>query len=240
MENGKFLWDIFYPPRCAICDCILGRNETYVCTGCASLPKRILKDFCLKCGRPVGEEQAVCPQCKGRSFSFDAGRSAFIYDRYMRRSIKNFKYHGRQEYALYYADVLFEMYREDVEKTGADAILPVPVHRERFRKRGYNQAELLAEEFGRKMELPVYGNLLVRTKKTAPQKELSDKERLKNLCQAFSVNMKVWELSKGINCVIIIDDIYTTGSTIEACSRALRAFGIKKIFFLCVCTGQGD
>lgn len=232
------LWDILYPRRCAVCDSVLGGKEMYVCKNCISLPVRIEGAYCLKCGKPVSGEKELCKECRETAFTFTAGRAAFVYDTYMRRSITNFKYHGRQEYARFYADTLYQMYGEEVKKTGADALIPVPIHRERRKKRGYNQALVLAEEFGRYVGIPVYGDFLVRTKKTAPQKELAGTERLRNLYEAFSINDVGWELSKKINCVIIMDDIYTTGSTMEACSRVLKDSGIERIYFLCVCTGQ--
>ncbi len=237
MKKEGFLWDILYPGRCAVCDRVLKRGEYGVCTHCTPLPQKIEGDICMKCGRPVPGEGVICSRCEKGENTFCEGRSSFLYDRYMRRSISFFKYKGRQEYASYYASVLDEMFREKVEAWGAEALVPVPVHAERLRKRGYNQAALIAGELGRKNGLPVY-DLLLRNRKTIPQKELSDKERLKNLCNAFSVNKEVWELSKRIKCVIIIDDIYTTGSTIEACSRTIKTLGIQKIYFLCVCTSQ--
>lgn len=240
MRKDFFVWDILYPKRCAVCDRVLKQKEQYVCTDCICVPRKITRSFCLKCGKCVSGAGVLCERCKREEHTFQEGRAAFIYDSAMRRSMKRFKYEGRQEYADFYGSVLYEMFGTKAAVWGADAVVPVPVHTERLRKRGYNQAALLAKEFGRRAGLPVYEELLQRVKNTAPQKELTERERLRNLCQAFCVNKKVWELSKWINCVIIIDDIYTTGSTIEACSRALKAFGVLKIYFLCVCTGQGD
>lgn len=234
------LWDLLYPKRCAVCDRVLKMGEQGVCQRCAALPKKITEYFCMTCGRMLSESQVLCSRCEKKEHAFDEGRSAFVYDCIMRRSMKRFKYEGRQEYAGYYSSVLYKMFREKVEAWGADAFVPVPIHTERFRKRGYNQAAVLARELGKKAGLPVHEEMLLRIKNTAPQKELSEKERFKNLCKAFSVNKEVWELSKQINCVIIVDDIYTTGSTIEACSRALKTVGIQKVCFLCVCTGQGN
>ncbi len=229
-----------FPPRCVICDGVLSGKEQYLCAACTDLPKRIEKNFCFKCGKPVDGEKEYCDSCKKEEKTFLMGRAAFCYDRVMRRSVLRFKYHGRQEYGEYYAFVLYKMFGGWIERTGADALVPVPVHTERLKKRGYNQAAVVARELGSRCNIPVYEDLLLRVKNTLPQKELSQKERLDNLCKAFSINHSNRVLPDNLNCVIIVDDIYTTGSTIEACSKVLRSFGVNKVFFLCVCIGYGN
>ena len=117
-------------------------------------------------------------------------------------------------------------------------LLPVPVHKKRLQQRGYNQAELIAKELGVHAKIPVVTDWLCRQENTLPQKELSAQERFQNLQGAFAV--KEAELYTNINCVIIIDDIYTTGSTIEACSQVMRKIGVQNIYFLCLCSGQAE
>ena len=117
----------------------------------------------------------------------------------------------------------------------ADALVPVPVHATRKKTRGFNQAEILARVIGKKLGIPVIPEMLVRNKKTLPQKDLSAAERLKNLSGAFAAG----EIPEGIRSVILVDDIYTTGSTIEACARALRASGISRIYFIVICMTGG-
>lgn len=123
---------------------------------------------------------------------------------------------------------------------GAGSNKPVPVHPARYRRRGYNQAEILARHFGKLSGLPVGTEMIARIKDTRPQKELSAGERKRNLAGAFSVGRQVRELNQIPECVIIMDDIYTTGSTMEACSAVLKETGIRRIYFLCVCIGQGN
>lgn len=231
--------DLLYPKRCAICDELLSGKELYLCGRCTALPKLVGDSYCMKCGKPVEEQEEFCDDCKKRERTFECGRSVFVYDFPMQNSIARFKYHGRQEYAEFYAQQMYAQYGDWMEKLQPDALIPVPVHRERRRKRGFNQAELIAGELSILGNIPVVDDLLLRIKNTVPQKELSDTERLKNLGQAFQVNRQQEKLYKSMKCVIIIDDIYTTGSTIEACSRILRKWGIERIYFLCICTGQG-
>lgn len=245
-EGGRILnklmegvLDIFYPKRCVICDQVLASREEYLCKHCISLPRFIGEDYCMKCGKPVKNEEEYCMDCKDKKTTYLYGRSTFVYDHFMRTSVSRFKYHGRQEYAKYYAHEMYQRFGAWMKAVKADALIPVPIHRERFRQRGFNQAESIAKELSRLSKIPVLSGFLMRIKNTLPQKELSEKERFQNLQQAFQVASCKEKLYKEMKCVIIIDDIYTTGSTIEACSQILRKWGIEKIYFLCVCIGQG-
>lgn len=192
----------------------------------------------MKCGKPVEGDSEYCPDCCGKETHFQYGRAAFLYDSLMRGSISRFKYHGRQEYAAFYAHAMYRQFSGMIDKAAPDALIPVPIHRKRRRRRGYNQAELVATELSRLCKVPVASDYLLRTKSTLPQKELSGRERYLNLCQAFSVRTATQELYKVPRCVILIDDIYTTGSTIEACAKILSRQGVYKIYFLCISIGQ--
>lgn len=209
-----------------------------MCSRCDGRAKFITENYCMKCGKPVEGDAEYCPDCGKRETAFRYGRSVFLYDNLMQRSISRFKYHGRQEYAAFYAQAMYEQFHTWIRQTAPDALIPVPVHKERYRKRGYNQAELVAGELGRLCNVPVVSDYLVRTKNTLPQKELSGKERYVNLCDAFSIRSASQELYKALKCVILIDDIYTTGSTIEACARILSRYGVGEIYFLCISIGQ--
>ena len=193
----------------------------------------------MKCGKPIESDEEYCQDCMGKETFFQYGYAVFLYDSRMKESVARFKYHARKEYAKFYGYAMYERFGDWIGRIAPDALIPVPIHRERYRKRGYNQAELIAVELGKRCGIPVISDYLVRTKNTLPQKELSDKERFANLCRAFSVRNEVQELYKNLKCVIIIDDIYTTGSTISACSQMLCERGIRSIYFLSVCIGKG-
>ena len=235
---GKVL-DFFYPRHCAVCDRLLPIKEKYLCQGCERFLKYTGENYCLRCGRPVEDTEEYCTFCQGKEVSFCCGRSLFLYDAALKESIVRFKYHGRQEYAAFYANEMYCAFGEWIGKLCPDALIPVPIHKERYRKRGYNQAEVLARELSRCSGVPVLAEYLLRVKNTLPQKELSERERIQNLNGAFYVRKMTQELYKNLNCVIIIDDIYTTGSTVEACARVLREEGIGTVYFLCISTGQG-
>ncbi len=113
--------------------------------------------------------------------------------------------------------------------------MPIPLHRKRMRQRGYNQAELIARELGRLLEIPVRPRLLVRCVNTRPQKELNDKERKNNLKKAF----KIGENGVQLECVLLVDDIYTTGSTMNGAAQTLKDAEIPRIYGINVSIGRG-
>lgn len=122
-----------------------------------------------------------------------------------------------------------------VKEWKIEEIIPVPLHRSRQRKRGYNQAQILAEEIGKKLEIPVKKDVVKRIQKTRPQKELGSRERIQNLKGAFGVS-RSWIPKK---CVLVIDDIYTMGNTIHRVAEVLKKAGVQKVYFLTISIGQG-
>ena len=162
-----------------------------------------------------------------------------LYTGQMQESMARFKRGGRAEYGKVYGRMLWEAKKEWIRHIRDPLLIPVPVHGKRYRKRGYNQAEEIAKEVARLSGLPMRSDLLVRVKYTAPQKELSKQERSRNLQGAFRCRDDCGKLCLQGKCAIIIDDIYTTGSTIEACSQTLLQAGFDKVYFLCVCIGKG-
>ena len=159
------------------------------------------------------------------------------YNEISARSMAQIKYQNRREYLDYYSEEMVRRLGHRISRMKAQFLVPVPVHPARKRQRGYNQAEELAVRLGKLTGIPVCTQALVRIKKTAPQKELTAGERLKNLEKAFAVRKEF--LPPGTDGVILVDDIYTTGSTAEACSRVLKSAGVRRVYVLSVCIG-GD
>jgi ComF family protein len=157
------------------------------------------------------------------------------YDVVSSASVFAYKYNAHREYALFYAEVLIHFYKDWITALGVQQIIPVPISRQKKRKKGFNHAELLAEQLGDALGIPVNHRGLIRIHSTAPQKELGKEERRKNLEKAFRADIKYLP---GIQRVLLVDDIYTTGSTIEFCTRALKAVGVKKVWFLTLCIGS--
>ena len=236
----KLLAGVIYPERCVVCGRVLPAGEdNSICQGCTSKAELVKSPFCMKCGKPLLGDGEFCMDCMKKETSFICGRAVFVYNKYIKKSIQEFKYHGRVEYAEFYARKMSEVYGDWIKSISPDALIPVPIHINRQLKRGYNQSVIIADILGKLTGIQVIHNLLVRSKDTIPQKELSDSERKDNLHGAFDIVKESLELYQNVKCVIIIDDIYTTGSTIDECSYALGYAHIENIYFLCTCIGKG-
>jgi len=239
-ETLKCIKRIAYPARCPVCGRVLPAGEERdICKGCTGKIEYVGNSFCMKCGKPASSDTEFCLDCTKKNTSYICGRAVFVYNRYMKQSFKDFKYNSRTEYARFYAREAFKKYGEWIKGISPDAFIPVPIHENRKIKRGYNQALLIAELLGELTGIRVINDLIIRSKDTSPQKELRDKERKRNLYNAFEAVKESRELYHNLECVIIIDDIYTTGSTIEECSYVLKSVHIDSIYFLCICTGKG-
>lgn len=225
---------LLYPKRCPMCDSILGKSEEYICSLCKEQAEFVRGACCMKCGKPVLQEEEYCKDCLVHPHIFDRGRVLFVYEGVLKKSIYRFKYAQRKEYAQSYAYFAERELGEFIREVGPDAFVPVPLHRRRFRKRGYNQSELFSRALGKRMGIPVLTKLVKRTKNTLPQKELDLTARQNNLKKAF----KLCRNDVKLNTIILIDDIYTTGSTIDAVAEQFRRAGVKKIYFVAISGGR--
>ncbi len=227
--------DFFFPPRCVVCDGILRPDEEGLCRECKGSVHRIRAPYCMKCGKELRMESDVyCKDCISRDHVFDSGRSLFLYNEPMKRSMYRFKYDGRKEYAAYYGRELANGLGDWIGSVGAQALIPVPIHKKRLKKRGYNQAELIAAALSKRIKVPVNHDLLVRAKETEKQKELNAWERENNLKKAF----KTTQNDVKLDTVLLIDDIYTTGATADAAAACLRTAGVSHVHVLTLCIGR--
>ena len=230
----NLLLDFIFPQRCFVCDEILPWGKSELCEVCREKIQYNSGAVCFKCGKPVKEEEEYCYDCRRKSHLFVQGVALFPYE-YIRKSLYRYKYLGRQEYAAGYAKHMAYYLRQKQMQWKPDALIPVPLHRKKRKKRGYNQAELIARELGRYWNIPVITNLVIRTKNTRPMKEIDGTERQNNLKKAF----KLGKNDVKLNTIIIIDDIYTTGSTIDAVSKVCLEAGIRNVYFMTVSIGYG-
>ena len=207
-----------------------------ICDTCAKKVEYVKEPVCKKCGKPIPyEEKEFCFDCNAHRWSFEQGKSIWLHKDPVRFSIYQFKYHNRRIYGEFYVQEMMRLYADKIKEWGIDAIIPVPLHWKRRYKRGYNQAEILAKHLGKQTGIKVDAKVVKRIQNTKPQKMLSHKERKKNMHHAFQVNSK-W---KPVKNVLLVDDIYTTGNTIEGVARALKEKGVNKVFFLTISIGQG-
>lgn len=229
---------MFYPARCPVCDSVLGIGTGEICPGCGDRFRYPRGALCCQCGKPVAENETHCTNCQDRAYTYINGRAALLYNSVMQESVARFKYGERREYGKFYGRMLWQEQGEWIRNISPDILVPVPLHHSRYRRRGYNQAAILAKELGSHVGVPVADGLLVRVRKTLPQKDLTWQERERNLQNAFQIDIRMKQLYEDAKCAILIDDIYTTGSTAEMCSRVLYGAGIQKIYVLCLCIGQ--
>lgn len=229
------LLDLLYPRRCPVCDRAVKPFGSLICKACENEFIYVQEPYCMKCGKKLREEEKeYCGDCMKQRHLFDRGRALFEYTS-TADSIYRFKYKGRREYAAYYAECAADKLQGWLIACRPDALVPVPIHQSKRRARGYNQAEVLAGELGRLTGIPVETELIKRVRKTAPMKDLSASERQNNLKRAFKICRNDVKLST----IVIIDDIYTTGSTIDAMSYELRRAGVKHIYFIALSIGRG-
>lgn len=233
------IWNLLFPEKCIVCGDVLPRDRSGVCKKCRKRLPVIKEPRCLHCGKPLASAvQEYCNGCSGRNSNLTQGISLWEYTDRMKQVMADFKYGGCEEDAIFFADEILEHYQKKLESWNIDAIIPVPLHWRKRWFRGYNQAESLALALGEQLKLPVWPDILKRRHYTEPQKELDHKQRLANLKNAFCVAGGAADKMKGCSTVLLVDDIYTTGATMEACAGECRKMGIKHVYFACLCTGR--
>ncbi|MDO4463421.1 MAG: ComF family protein [Bacillota bacterium] len=229
------LLNYLFPGRCVVCDALVDQPEEHICDSCKGKIIYIREPYCMKCGKQLKkEEKEYCGDCERLPHLFIRGTALYDYGS-MSDSVFRFKYAGRMEYATFYGRDLYEKRMRWLEMINPDALIPVPIHSSRMRSRGYNQAELVARELSRHSGIPVNTKLIQRVKRTKPLKSLSHSERQNNLKRAF----KILQNDVKLNTIVIIDDIYTTGSTIDAMTGVLNDAGVKNVYYMALTIGRG-
>ena len=225
--------NLLFPGRCTICDKVIGTDRG-ICSMCEPMVQTLSGDVCMRCGKRINDGKVYCYDCMRRSHEFERNFSVFAYP-VIKDSLYRFKYQGRAEYAAYYAKQAVLLHGRRLEELNADALVPIPLHRFRQRKRGYNQSEELAKELSKRICVPVENGLIKRIKSTKALKTLDIWERQNNLKRAFLIMQNDVKLKT----IILVDDIYTTGATIDAAAQVCKAAGIEKVYSLTVAVGNG-
>ena len=244
MKIKELLLQLVFPRVCPVCKEILpwgmdtdyeqARHDPFICRSCLKKVRQVPGPRCLKCSKPIeSEEDEYCSDCAGRVNHFEEGRALWVHDGYAKRIIYDLKFLGMRDNADF---IGYEMARQLgpwVIRHAAEVLVPVPLHRKKLRSRGFNQAELIAERMAKWMKI-MYGRapdvdtkILARTKKTKPQKDLDPRYRYNNIRGAFEAS----ERAAG-RCICLVDDIYTTGSTINEAAKSLKKAGAKKVIFV--------
>ena len=234
MNPFSGLLDIIYPPRCHICMDFLGKpkKNPCICDNCSRSLKKITHPYCSVCGIPfvskAGEDH-LCGKCIVKKPYYDEMRAPYLYDGPIMDAIQRIKYSGRSYIADSLGLLLGEYAKEWLGKTEKMILLPVPLHIKRMRSRGFNQSMILSKKINEILHANLDFKTLERTRNTKTQTGLKFKERLKNVKGAFEVlnNLKI----KGKD-IILVDDVATTGNTINECARVLKKAGCKRVYGL--------
>jgi competence protein ComFC len=233
-EVKRKLIGLLYPKRIKCCVCGRDAKEA-VCSTCLSQLEYIEGRVCLKCGKGIDDEYDanICPDCKRADKNFDMAFSCFEYKDMGKTIIHKLKYENCKEVAQTLGRLMIQKIAE--ESINLDAIVPVPIHKSKELKRGFNQAQLIAEEIAASVGLPLW-DCIIRTKVTTDQFKLDKVNRNLNVHNAFCINL-LYNNVKYEN-VLLVDDVYTTGSTVDECSRILKQQGAKRIFVITAATGS--
>ena len=237
ITNVKKLAPIVFPNRCPVCDKVV-MPQRLICRECVGRLVLIREPMCMRCGKQLWQDEQFCYDCSRKHFIYERGFSLYNYNELTQKSIINFKYNGRAEYANFYGTEMAKRYSKILRRYDINAVLPVPIHKNRLGLRGYNQAALIGEKLCELTGMINLDGFIVRRKNTLPQKELDDVNRRKNMDKAFEVNSS-FIIPSNIKNIVIVDDIYTTGVTIDACSRIVRDVIGCKVYFMVLAIGRG-
>ena len=224
MEYLNRIWDIIFPKKCIGCK----KEGGYLCEDCLSLIEINPYRYCL-CENL--EKKEKCENCKNRNLDKILSAASFN-NKIVKEAIHKFKYGYIKEMARPLAFlVLTHLHLINVEIDKNFAIVPAPLSHKKKRKRGFNQSEEIGKVIGAATGIPLFSDVLVKTKETKPQMELKRDERIKNIKDCFEIKNK--EKIKG-KTILLLDDVYTTGSTMEECAGVLKQSGAKEIWGITV------
>jgi ComF family protein len=219
------LLELVYPPACVACDEVLP-GAGFFCEACAALVLETPSPHCRRCSEPGRFVSGRCPRCEASPPPFAFAFAPFEHEGAVARAIHRFKYEQRPDLARPLASLLARTAREVLPRA-AGALVPAPLHIKRYRERGYDQATLLAVELGAVLRRPVHDDWLTRTRETTRQVGLSEAARDANVRGAFEASAAV----RGHE-VVLVDDVYTTGSTASEATRSLLDAGATRVTVL--------
>ena len=233
---GEALVSLLYPPHCANCGADT-EGGVHLCAACAGQAKKIVAPFCQRCSEPFDGAitgEFTCANCADRTLHFDCAVSRYLSRGVVREFVHRFKYdrhfYLRHPLADWLAAALDD---ERIRAQPIGALVPVPLHSARFREREFNQADVLAELLAQRTGTPLL-RALTRIRYTTTQTRLDRHERMENLRNAFRVRQTSAVQNRHL---VLVDDVFTTGSTVDECARVLRAAGAASVRVVTVARG---
>jgi ComF family protein len=233
----KWLLDMLYPRNCIGCGVSSPETFRHICWDCWSAAARIEPPFCDLCGDPVAgavDHGFTCYSCSAETPSFDGARSAARYDGVVGEALRQLKYEKALWLAPDLAELLHNCLQAEFPERTFDLVVPVPLHHVRRRDRGYNQSAVLAFELGKRIGCQSMPGMLRRIRPTTTQTNLTASQRLSNVKNAFQSRRAKWLAGRR---VLLVDDVMTTGATVNACAKALNEGGATSVHVLTVARG---
>lgn len=231
--------DLLFPEEgvCFYCDKYYEEvKEDHICSECRDKLTFIIEDKCPVCGKPTYQSSSLqrCSYCINKTFYFKKAISPLEFKGLLRKSIYRYKYESKPYLYKSFGEFMINaLKKESIENI--DLIVPVPLHRSRKAERGYNQAELLAKYLSSKLNIPQDSKNLIRAKATRIQNRLSRHEREKNIKDAFKIkDSGVFKYKR----ILLVDDIFTTGATVNECSKILMECGANEVYVITIATGR--
>lgn len=227
----QFIILLIYPHKCPSCKKIVDAEG--FCSSCWKKLIFIEKPYCTVCGKPLDITTSmglVCGSCIRKKYYFDRTFCVFAYNDTIARAIFEFKFYRKTFLSKFFTKLLANKIKDCRENI--DFITCVPMHIKRLRQRGYNQSLLLVKDLSDMINVPYIPDLLIKIKHTKAQVQLNHKHRKTNLKSAFELNNKYVNVVKGKN-ILVVDDVFTTGSTVNECAKALKQQGdVARVFVL--------
>ncbi|OGO86402.1 MAG: hypothetical protein A2Y22_02805 [Clostridiales bacterium GWD2_32_59] len=210
--------DFIYPRKCLVCNGIMPVEDKNI--------------FCFNCKRYIHYINADCDNefFNKKNIFVKRNYGIVVYNEYFKEVIHRYKYGKKEHYGKVLAILMQKKFEQIIKTHNIDVVIPVPIHKNRFRVRGYNQSEILSKVLSKKVNVKHDKNYIWRSKDTKPQNNLSVKKRKENLKKSFEL---VDKENVRYKKVLLIDDIYTTGSTLEGCAEILTAHG-SEVYTLCL------
>lgn len=239
--TARTLFDLLFPPRCVVC----GSSGAAVCDACLGKARQPPEPRCARCDAPLDARMSRASQCaecaRGTlAPALDRMLVATRYEGVIQTAIQALKYHGKRRAAVPLAALMADRWRAAGGQ--ADVIIPIALHASRLRERGYNQAALLGQALARRTEISLRRDLLARARATRPQTHTAWEERERNVAGAFALRPGAPAALAG-RVILLVDDVITTGATMQAAASALRAANPAAIIGLAIARpapGSGD
>ena len=226
---------LLFPEVCQFCRaCFAGVDEGFVCAACRKRFRFVEHPFCDVCGSPFeGEGLSAfrCGNCQQARYIFQAARSAVVVNEFSLEVIHHYKYYGMVWLDDVLADLLWKQLVALELRTGWDLVVPVPLHWTRLREREFNQAEKIGQKIAERLDVPLAADALKRIAPTVSQTTLSRRQRIENVRGAFAAGKHAQLQDKR---VMVVDDVFTTGATTDACARVLKSMGAGEIWIFTV------